>query len=131
MAERVPVVCEACDQPYAAHFVEGELVLPTNDGRCSCGNEGFTKVEVGSDGARAEHEPHATIRQSEETTSLSVEEFEARLTNLLQVAHESNIDIEGDHIIGHPTDGNYWEVEVTKIIRPSNAVGSTSGETED
>lgn len=126
MAERVPVQCEDCDQPYTARFVEGELILPTNDGRCSCGSDEFSKMDTTSDGAEGEKESHATIRQSEETTSLTIEEFEARLTNLLQVAHESDIDIEDGHIIGHPTDQNYWEIEVTKVIRPSNDEGANS-----
>lgn len=44
MAERTVVRCTACARPYSARLVGEEIVLPTNDGDCVCGNDAFTAV---------------------------------------------------------------------------------------
>lgn len=41
MAERILSVCESCGKAYAARQVENQLVVPTDDGRCSCGESQF------------------------------------------------------------------------------------------
>ena len=39
MAQRTVVQCRACGNPYAARLIGDEtIVLPTEDGRCVCGN---------------------------------------------------------------------------------------------
>ena len=46
MAERTPVQCKACANPYSARTVEGDVILPTNDGKCVCGSDELVVIEV-------------------------------------------------------------------------------------
>lgn len=45
MAERIAVQCEDCGHPYAARLTGDEVVLPTNDGKCTCGSDEFVEVQ--------------------------------------------------------------------------------------
>ena len=49
MAERTLSVCESCGKVYAARQVESRLVVPTDDGRCSCGEEQFSVADNSGD----------------------------------------------------------------------------------
>lgn len=53
MAEKIAVLCRACSHPYSAREVDGEVVLSTDEGRCTCGSTTFVKVESGADDAEA------------------------------------------------------------------------------
>lgn len=44
MAESITVQCEDCSRPYSAQKVQGQIVLPTDDGTCHCGHEQFVVV---------------------------------------------------------------------------------------
>ena len=46
MAERTPVQCKACAKPYSARSVEGDIILPTNDGKCVCGSDELVVIEI-------------------------------------------------------------------------------------
>lgn len=46
MAESIAVQCDDCGQPYSARLVDSEVILPTSDGKCVCGNDEFMKVEA-------------------------------------------------------------------------------------
>lgn len=46
MQQQTAVVCEGCGNSYAAREVDRELVVSTDDGRCSCGNDSFVRVET-------------------------------------------------------------------------------------
>lgn len=60
MAERVIAVCRACRHPYAARAVESDVVLPTTDGKCVCGNDEFAwSVENESIDGETVTEPNA------------------------------------------------------------------------
>ena len=45
MAERIAVQCEACGHPYSARLAGDEVVLPTDDGKCTCGSDGFVEMQ--------------------------------------------------------------------------------------
>lgn len=49
MATPQLVQCERCGKPYSARAVGDEVVLPTNDGKCTCGSEAVGHVEEASD----------------------------------------------------------------------------------
>lgn len=46
MAERTAVQCEDCGQGYTARLIRDDVILPTDDGKCVCGSNEFTEVQV-------------------------------------------------------------------------------------
>jgi hypothetical protein len=49
MERQVAVLCEDCRKPYTARLVDDDVVVPTHDGNCVCGHDGFTEVEYVTD----------------------------------------------------------------------------------
>lgn len=43
--ERVLVVCQVCGKPYAARWVDGDPIVSTDSGSCSCGGSRFAVPE--------------------------------------------------------------------------------------
>lgn len=38
------VRCKSCETPYSARRIDGEIRLPTADGRCQCGSDSFVDL---------------------------------------------------------------------------------------
>lgn len=50
MAVRILALCEACGKGYSARLVNEQIILPTNDGCCECGEQGFEVCTTGEVG---------------------------------------------------------------------------------
>lgn len=46
MEDKIVALCTECEQVYAARKNEDGIVVPTDDGNCSCGNETFEEAKT-------------------------------------------------------------------------------------
>ena len=44
MSTPIMACCVDCQNPYSARLVDGDIILPTNDGCCECGASDFEIV---------------------------------------------------------------------------------------